>query len=164
MTTAVRRAALALVVAIVAAAVATFVFGGFSVYVVHTGSMVPTYHPGDAIIDRSQQGGYRVGQVISFGSDAGPDAVITHRVHDVQAAGIHTQGDANTTPDTWTVAPASVKGVAVLDIPLAGYAIVYLQQPTGVVSLLCLIIAVALAWRIYFPAQEAMPQLRVRHS
>jgi signal peptidase len=164
MITAVRRAALALAVAIVAAAVATFVFGGFSVYVVHTGSMLPTYHPGDAIIDRSQQGGYRVGQVISFRSTAGPDAVITHRVQDVQATGIRTQGDANTTPDPWTITPASVQGVAFLRVPLAGYVLVYLQQPTGVASLLCLIIATALAWRIYFPAQEPMRQLRVRHS
>lgn len=154
MITAARRIAFALAVAMLACAIALFAHGGYGVYVVHTGSMLPAYRPGDAIIDRPQQSAYRVGQVITFGSTAGPDAVVTHRVHDVLPAGIQTQGDANSTPDPGTVAPGSVRGVAFLDLPLAGYALVYLQQPAGIASLLCLIIAMALAWRIYFPARE----------
>ena len=126
---------------------------GYRVYVVHTGSMLPTYRPGDAVIDRKPANGYRVGDVITFRSNAGEDSVVTHRVHDIQPSGLRTKGDANRTPDSWTISPTAVQGKVVRVVHAAGFALVYLQQPAGVASLITIVLALALAWRFYFPIE-----------
>ena len=47
---------------------------------------------------------------------------------------IHTKGDANATADVWDIRPDQVRGTAVAGIPFAGYAVVYLQHPAGIAS------------------------------
>ena len=72
---------------------------GYRAYVVHTGSMSPTYRPGSLVIDRPTNGHYHRGEVITFRHSEGNDDLVTHRVVAVTPKGIHTKGDANRTAD-----------------------------------------------------------------
>jgi signal peptidase I len=125
---------------------------GYRLYVVHTGSMDPTYRPGDVVLDAPAAAGYRPGQVITFRHSALTTDVVTHRVVAVRAAGITTKGDANATPDAWTIRPAQVQGRTVGAVPRLGYLVVYLQQPQGVLSILTAAASIMLLWGICFPA------------
>jgi signal peptidase len=149
-----RRPALLLGVALVGAAAAIFVHGGYDPYAVRTGSMLPSYRPGDLVIDRPTTR-LLVGDVISFRSSSGPDAVVTHRIVEIDGKAIRTQGDANTTPDPWTVAESDVLGRVVRHVPHGGYALFYLKQPAGVASILLILMGLVLAWRICFPTERA---------
>ncbi|WP_051265026.1 signal peptidase I [Nakamurella lactea] len=125
---------------------------GYRPYVVHTGSMAPTYRPGDLVIDRPAARSYQVGEVITFRYSADPNALVTHRVTEVTANGsIHTKGDANRTADSWTIRPGLVVGSVATSIPRLGYVVVFLQQPTGLAALLVAAIAAYLLWGLFFP-------------
>ncbi|HEY5286503.1 MAG TPA: signal peptidase I [Solirubrobacteraceae bacterium] len=72
-----------------------------------SGSMRPTYSPGDMIIDVPEPvSAVRVGQIISYQVPTGIHQVESHRVTRILAGGAHpvvqTQGDANNWPDPWT--------------------------------------------------------------
>jgi signal peptidase len=126
---------------------------GYRMYVIHTGSMSPTYRPGDVVIDRPGHGPYRAGQVITFlHSDAARD-VVTHRITDVTPAGlIHTKGDANRTGDVWDIRANQVQGRTIAGVPGLGYLLIFLKQPTGALSLACAVLCCLLLWTIFFPS------------
>jgi signal peptidase len=130
---------------------------GYRAYVVRSGSMAPAYPAGTLIVDMPLDGRPHVGDVITFRTPAGP---VTHRVHSVQARRIETKGDANRTPDAWTVAPRHVTGQVVRAVPRGGYALVFLQQPTGIPSLVLLTLSMVLAWSLFFPATQPDPEAR----
>jgi signal peptidase len=72
-----------------------------------SGSMRPTYSPGDMIIDVPEPvSAVRVGQIISYQVPTGIHQVESHRVIKILSGGAHpvvqTQGDANNWPDPWT--------------------------------------------------------------
>lgn len=125
---------------------------GRPVFVVATGSMVPTFSPGDLIYDRrvslSQAEHLRRGQVISFvdpaRSPGAPATVLTHRIYSVGTeagpGGIlevayRTKGDANHAPDALLVPATSVLGVYQGRVPLAGYVLNALHQQVTFVIL-----------------------------
>lgn len=153
-----RRVVAALLTLLVAAALAgAFVLwhAGYRVYAVRTGSMAPTYRPGDAVVDRVGAAHPHVGDVITFRTGQGD--VVTHRVHDINALGIHTKGDANSTPDIWTVTPRNILGVAIAGVRDGGYLLVYLKQPSGVASVVTVLVALVLAWELFFPSVPDTP-------
>jgi signal peptidase len=124
---------------------------GYRVYVVHTGSMVPTYRPGDLVIDRKASGGYRPGDVITFRHSDQTTDVVTHRVVAVTPRGlIRTKGDANATADAWQIRPDQVRGRAVARVRGLGYLVVFLRQPTGLASLVTGLLAVVMLWQLFF--------------
>jgi signal peptidase len=128
---------------------------GYRVYVVRTGSMVPTLHPGDLVVDRVPKGTYHAGEVITFPA-SGPESVVTHRIAAVQGSAIKTKGDANTTPDPWTVPRSSIEGVMIGKVRFGGYLLVYLHHPSGVASMVCAALALGLAWSLCF-SEETQP-------
>ncbi|HXC46456.1 MAG TPA: signal peptidase I [Solirubrobacteraceae bacterium] len=72
-----------------------------------SGSMRPTYSPGDMIIDVPEPvSAVRVGQIISYQVPTGIHQVESHRIVRILSGGAHpvvqTQGDANNWPDPWT--------------------------------------------------------------
>lgn len=147
-----RRAACAVlvVVALAVAAGALLWLQGYRVYAVRTGSMSPTYPTGSLVVDSPAAGSLpRVGDVITFTAGTG---LVTHRVHGRSADGVTTKGDANRTPDVWTVGPEHIVGKVAGGISGAGYALVFLRQPAGVPSLLLLGLSVAFAWTLFFPS------------
>jgi signal peptidase len=125
---------------------------GHPVFVVASGSMVPTFSPGDLIYDTSvslsQAEHLRRGQIISFvdpvSPPGGPAVVLTHRIYSVGTdrgpGGIlqvayRTKGDANRAPDATPVPATAVLGVYQGRIPLAGYVLDTLHQPITFVIL-----------------------------
>jgi signal peptidase I len=72
-----------------------------------SGSMRPTFSPGDMVIVTPEAvNSVRVGQVISYQVPTGIHQVETHRIVKILQGGAHpviqTQGDANNWPDPWT--------------------------------------------------------------
>jgi signal peptidase len=72
-----------------------------------SGSMRPTYSPGDMIVDVPEPvSAVRVGQIISYQVPTGIHQVESHRVIRILSGGAHpvvqTKGDANNWPDPWT--------------------------------------------------------------
>jgi signal peptidase I len=132
---------------------------GYRLYAVRTGSMAPTYPTGALLVDGPVQAPPAIGDVVTFRTR---DGLVTHRVHDTTAQGLKTKGDANRTPDAWTVPPRNVIGTVVAGIPAAGYLLVFFQQPTGVPSMMVLLVSLVLAWSIFFgPTTTAATQPRL---
>jgi signal peptidase I len=128
---------------------------GYRLYAVRTGSMTPTYPTGSLLLDAPARPGLpRVGEVITFRTT---DGLVTHRVHDVRAAGITTKGDANRVPDPWTLPARDVEGAVVAGVPFGGYLLVFFQQPAGAPSLMVLTVSIVLAWSIFFGSSPATP-------
>jgi signal peptidase len=101
-----------------------------------SGSMRPTFSPGDMVIDVPKPvSTVRVGQVISYQVPTGIHQVETHRIVKILHGGAHpviqTRGDANNWPDPWT---AKLEGdtawrmVAV--VPHLGYVVNFLRSGT----------------------------------
>lgn len=120
---------------------------GYGLYAIRTGSMSPGMPPGDAVLVRPAAQ-VHPGQVITF--HPAPGATVTHRVASVNDEGIQTKGDANRTPDVWRIPQSDVVGTRVLHIPYGGYVAVFLQQPTGVASVVLCILGIAFAWQLFF--------------
>jgi signal peptidase len=146
-------AALTLVAAMIAGTAATLWLQGYRPYVVYTGSMIPTHRPGDLVVDAPSRSSYGVGDVITFRHSDLTTDVVTHRIVAITADGITTKGDANRTPDAWTIRPDQVQGRVVQNLPDLGYLAVYLQQPAGIGSLATAALAVILLWGLFFPAE-----------
>jgi signal peptidase I len=100
-----------------------------------SGSMRPTFSPGDTVIVTSEPvSAVRVGQVISYQVPVGAHQVETHRVIRILQAGPHpviqTQGDANNHPDPWT---ARLEGTTAWRlsavVPHLGYVVNWLRSP-----------------------------------
>lgn len=145
-------------VAALAAVVLTFWQRGYSVYVVHTGSMVPTYDPGDLVLDAPPSGHYKPGEVITFRHSAFTTDVVTHRIVGVTPTGlIHTKGDANRTADVWQIRPDQVQGTAVARLRGLGYLVVFLRQPAGIGSLASIVLAIVLLWGLFFGERDGPP-------
>jgi signal peptidase I len=144
--------------AVLGGGAALWLQGSYHAYVVHTGSMAPTYRSGDLVIDRSPSS-YRAGDVITFRHSDRTTDVVTHRVVSVSAAGITTKGDANATPDAWTIRPSQVQGRTVLGVPYLGYVAVYFKQPAGVASAATTMACVMLLWSLFFGSREAVSQV-----
>ena len=112
--------------------------GLYRTLTVLSGSMQPTFSPGDIVVVRPepiQQ--LRVGQVISYAVPVGAHQVETHRVvailrgQGTTSPVIQTKGDNNTVVDPWT---AQLNGSTVWRleavVPKAGYAINLMRDRT----------------------------------
>lgn len=147
-------------------AVVASVRSGYGLYIVHTGSMTPTYRSGDLVVERSGLP-YGRGDVITFEHGAGPLDLVTHRVVSVGDKGIETKGDGNTTEDSWVIAPDQVHGTVLGGMSRMGYVAYFLQQPAGVGSVMTLALSVFLLWGLFFPtrreagARDAGPVVRI---
>lgn len=132
--------ALLLVPPLLAAAAAALYLTGavpYRVYVIHTGSMSPTIPSRSAVV--VHLGHYHVGQAVTFRVRG---VTVTHRLVAVDTDGrLHTKGDANRSPDPWTISPADVVGGVVLAPHLAGFALVYGRTLPGALSLVLALLA-----------------------
>jgi signal peptidase I len=102
-----QRALLALAVALFVAIGLLPTLGLYRPVTVLSGSMRPTFSPGDMVIVTPEPvSAVRVGQVISYKVPTGIHQVETHRIVRILQGGSHpvvqTQGDANNWPDPWT--------------------------------------------------------------
>lgn len=136
-----------------AGGVAARTVDAYRLFVVHTGSMEPAITPGDIVVDRRDITALKPGDVITFRYSDSSTEVVTHRVAAIDDDGtITTKGDANDTDDLWAVRPDQVIGRVTALVPGLGYAVVYLQHPTGLVSLATTVLCIALLWQLFFPS------------
>lgn len=111
-------------------------FGFYRPVTVLSGSMRPTFSPGDMVIDVPEPvSSVRVGQVVSYQVPTGIHQVETHRIVHILQGGAHpviqTRGDANNHDDPWT---AKLEGKTawrmIAVIPHLGYVVNWLRGPT----------------------------------
>jgi len=100
---------------------------GFKGYIVTSGSMEPTFSPGDYIIVKSDDfSTLEPEEVITFMEE---DTIVTHRIKSLSADGVQTQGDANTITDAKTVVADDYIGTLQGIIPAFGQIILFMQKP-----------------------------------
>ncbi|HEY3344363.1 MAG TPA: signal peptidase I [Anaerolineaceae bacterium] len=96
---------------------------------VRSGSMVPTFYPGDlAVVSVIENSPVHAGDVIFFKILGEP---VLHRAISIENGLITTQGDANNTPDLQKV--SKVNGKFLFAIPKLGYPIAFIQ--TGFITI-----------------------------
>lgn len=140
-----RHVVLTLVVLLVVSPFAAYampaVVGADESYIVLTGSMQPTYAPGDVVfVTATPPAAIAAGDVITF--QRGPGPTTTHRVIDVvEASGalaFQTKGDNNEDADPALVRADQVVGVVTLSIPFVGAVITSADTQYGFLALVVL--------------------------
>lgn len=110
---------------------------GYRMLPVLSGSMVPTLPVGTlAVVKPIPADQARDGDVVTFKNPQG-DFLTTHRIVSIRRRAdgsrlFRTQGDAVPDVDPWTLRAPEGRGrfgLVKLDVPLAGYALVYIQRP-----------------------------------
>lgn len=88
-----------------------------------TGSMEPTYEPGDIVVTVPRDS-YAIGDAVTFQPESGKSTLITHRIVAIRqtpdGTGYVTRGDANGADDEPIVA-AQVMGKVIYSVPKLGY-------------------------------------------
>jgi signal peptidase len=151
-----RKAALCVLAWLLCAVVVTIGVGwvkGYRVYVVHTGSMLPTMPIGSVVIDRPTAGiaGLKPGDIITFRHSDLTTDLVTHRIASLDGGLVQTKGDANTSTDTWNIRPNQVTGERIATIPEVGYLLVFLQQPSAIGATVVTPLLILLLWSVFFP-------------
>ncbi|ASR55275.1 signal peptidase I [Cellulomonas sp. PSBB021] len=155
------------VLLVVVAAVAVLVvvpkaLGGTTLTVL-TGSMEPTFSPGDVVAVRTVTDPateVHVGDVVTFQPVSGDPTLVTHRVvaKRISAAGTTfvTRGDANGADDD-PIEPAQIQAVAVYSVPWVGHVSLWLGERKGLAVAL-----VAAALLGYAAVMILRPERRTR--
>ncbi len=135
-------ALLGVTVGLVLAMLGPLVVGGRTLAVL-SGSMEPTLHVGDLVVDRRIPATkIQVGDVVTFRSPEDSSKLITHRVRRVSLAPgtvrVTTKGDANLTVERWTIPADGTVGRAVTRVPRLGYLLVWTRTPAGRMLLIVL--------------------------
>jgi signal peptidase I len=119
---------------------------GVRFYAVESGSMAPAMGQGDLVVDAptTPTTTYQVGDIITFHPT--PGYTTTHRVVAVDAAGISTRGDANSTDDVGQIQPGMIVGRVVAVVPFGGYVAAFFRQPAGIAALLAVLVGLYIAW------------------
>ncbi len=107
----------------IALAVVPRVLGGEALTVL-TGSMEPTYAPGDVVVSVPRDD-YAVGDVVTFQPVSGDPTLITHRIVAIQLGGPEgtryvTRGDANGADDD-PIQAEQIMGEVIYDVPYIGH-------------------------------------------
>jgi signal peptidase len=144
--------ALTLLAALLLATVA-----GYRLLIDHSDSMRPAIRAGDLLITRAEPATkIRIGEVVSFDDPGLNGKLVTHRVVAIDAAAQRidflTRGDANATPESWSVdRHASVRTLE-LRVPGVGRAVAWLADPwarTMLLTLVALVLSTAMLRRIW---------------
>jgi signal peptidase len=126
----------------------------YRVYVVHTGSMIPTIPPESAVVVR--EGDYHVGEVVSFVEHGN---VVSHRLMAIHPNGrITTKGDANRTADPWHVPASNIIGGVVAAPRHLGYLLTYVRSPLGAASILMALMCLWQVWALARAISEQRPE------
>ncbi|GIG27514.1 signal peptidase I [Cellulomonas marina] len=125
---------------------------GWETRVVVSGSMVPALAVGDLVVTAPPPGPVLPGHVVVFDEPGGTGRTVVHRVRSVRPDGaLVTRGDANGSDDGAPLAPADVRGVARLRVPLVGLPAVWARQ--GEAGRLVAVVAAA----VLLPVAATLP-------
>jgi signal peptidase len=135
---------------------------GFKSFTVMSGSMEPAIGTGAVVVERPiAPREARVGDVVTFKDPEGSGRLITHRVTSVRVRGstarFVTKGDANNTPERWSVPADGSIGRVAYDVPKVGYALAYAGGRHGRILLFVLPVLLLAGYelvRIWRPERE----------
>jgi signal peptidase I len=130
---------------------------GYRPLIDYSGSMRPAISAGDLLITHSIPAqSIHVGEIVSFSDPGLQGKLVTHRVVGIHAAGARinflTRGDANTTPESWSVTRHASVGTLELRIPAVGRAVAWTADRwvrTALLTLSALVLSAALLRRIW---------------
>jgi signal peptidase I len=116
---------------------------GMRSFTVMSGSMEPTIHVGDVVIDKKIRPlDARPGDVVTFSDPTGRRRLITHRIRSMRVRGdtvqVVTKGDANNTVERWTVPANGRIGRVQLRVWKLGYPLVYAHSRFVLIGLVAL--------------------------
>lgn len=112
---------------------------GYRAYTVLSGSMEPTYYPGDLVIVKNKnRAKLEEKDVITFIDE---NEIVTHRIIEKTTEGYKTKGDNNNVEDAKILKDSDVIGEVSFKIPKAGYIIQFLAKP-GVVAIELMLLGV----------------------
>lgn len=153
------------------------VIGGLEAsYVVQSGSMEPTYSPGDVIyVTDVPAENIEAGDVITFREGAVGAITTTHRVVEKTQGSsgeprFITAGDANENRDAETRSPREIVGVVMFSVPLIGYVISFASTSLGTVALiivpsfLFVVLEVRDLWREATSSEESKENLTEKNN
>jgi len=125
-----------------------FFVGSTKTFIVLSGSMMPMMMPGDMIITHTiNPEDLKVGDVIAFQDPYGASNIVTHRIVSIDDSSgsriFQTKGDANGSPDVFSVPASTVIGKLVFVLPLVGYLPGFLKD-NPIVYVLAIIVPVLL--------------------
>ena len=100
---------------------------GFSQAIVISGSMEPTFSPGDMLIFRDTPE-CEPQDIVIFRRDGN---FVTHRIVENVEGGYITRGDANNTEDTQLLAASDIEGKMIMVVPFVGSVISFLGTAPG---------------------------------
>ncbi|MGN6634908.1 MAG: signal peptidase I [Oryzihumus sp.] len=108
---------------------------GRQLLIVTSGSMVPTFSPGDVVlVEQRRPDQLHPGMIVTFQAPGAPE-LTTHRImamrHLPQGTFIQTKGDANPAPDPNLSPVTSVFGVLTGSVPWVGRWLVFYQSDRG---------------------------------
>lgn len=109
--------------------------------VITTESMKPTIDGFDMIIIKKEKE-YEINDIVTFKEG---NSLVTHRIVNIEEKNnqilITTRGDANNTDDT-AFPKENIVGKVIAIIPNVGYVQQFLQQPTGIILIMGIIVGV----------------------
>src|SRR6266571_2298785 len=124
---------------------------GYRSFTVMSGSMEPSIHVGDVVVDKQVSPlDIRVGDIVTFRSTSNPKVLITHRVRYIEVADglvrVRTKGDANNTEEHWAIPVDGSLGRAEFHVWRLGYFLVWSRSHLG---RLALVVVPALLLGVY---------------
>jgi signal peptidase len=135
---------------------------GMRSFTVMSGSMEPTIHVGDVVVDKKISPlDARPGDIITFSDPSGKKRLITHRIRSYRVKGnvvqIVTKGDANNSVERWTVPADGHIGRVELRVWKIGYPLVYAHSRYGLIGLVAIpafLLCLLELKRIWAPAKK----------
>jgi len=149
---------------LLATIVGPFAIGDNSL-VVMSGSMSPALRVGDVVVERPlRPSDVRVGDVVTFRDPDRAGRLLTHRVRHVRISGtraeFETKGDANNTPEQWSIPVDGHLSRVVYRVPMLGYALVWMRSAMGRMLLVVMPVLVLGAMQL-FALWRSEPSSRV---
>lgn len=139
---------------------------GFAPMVVLTGSMTPTYMPGDIVYLQpyDETTLLKISDVVTFQKEPEIPEFITHRVKTIswnqygEIGSVQTQGDANNIADK-PIGPNQIAGVVKFSIPKLGYVSNYvINNPIQSIGM-----GIALALSLYLLSSYGVSSFSKKH-
>ncbi len=127
-----------------------------------SGSMEPTLHVGDLVVDKQEPAAdLRLGDIVTFRDPDNPKRLLTHRVVRMRirhgVAYVVTKGDASTGVERWSAPANGSVGVVEFRIRKLGYGVIYIGERYGrfaMIAIPALLLGLYELRRLWFPKER----------